>query len=100
MPPLSVVTFSSDSASFNENTARGAKTECGSIGINTEGELCFAAQIFWPENLRKVPEMGSRTTTLELIGLLLPFLHNGTQFGKGEACAPESGQHRLLLCLA
>jgi len=31
---------------------------------------------------------------------LVATISNGTQFGKGEACAPESGQHRLLLCLA
>jgi hypothetical protein len=74
MPPLSVVTFSSDSAGFNEYTAPNAKIGCGAVGMNAQWEICFAAQVFWPENLRRVPEMGSRTTTLELVGLLLPFL--------------------------
>jgi hypothetical protein len=74
MPPISVVTFSSDAANFNDYTAKNAKIGCGSIGIDTEGEICFAAQIFWPNSLKNVEEMGSRTVTLEMIGLLLPFL--------------------------
>jgi hypothetical protein len=54
MPPISVVTFSSDAAGFNEYTAKDAKIGCGSIGIDTKGEICFAAQIFWPNSLKNV----------------------------------------------
>jgi hypothetical protein len=74
MPPLAVLTFSSDSAGFNEHTKKGAKIGCGSVGTDAGGEIIFATQLFWPESLRIIEEMGSRTTTLELIGLLLPFL--------------------------
>jgi hypothetical protein len=74
MPPLAVLTFSSDSAGFNEHTRKGAKIGCGSVGIDAEGEIIFATQLYWPESLRNIEEMGSRTTTLELIGLLLPLL--------------------------
>ena len=74
MPPLAVLTFSSDSAGFNEYTKRGAKIGCGSVGTDAGGEIVFATQLFWPESLREIEEMGSRTTTLELIGLLLPLL--------------------------
>jgi hypothetical protein len=74
MPPLSVISFSSDAAGFNEYTARDTRIGCGTVGVNARGEICFAAQIFWPESMKELEDLGSRTTTLELIGLLLPFL--------------------------
>ncbi len=59
---------------FNSGTKLSAKIGCSSIGFSISGEICFAAQLFWPEKLVANPEFGSNTTFLEMIGLILPFL--------------------------
>jgi hypothetical protein len=73
-PPLSCLTFTSDAAGFNKNSNLTKKIGCSSIGLDCNDEICFAAQIFWPENFVMKTDLGCMTTTLELIGLLMPFL--------------------------
>jgi hypothetical protein len=73
-PPLSSLTFTSDAAGFNKNSDATKKIGCSSIGLDLKEEICFAAQIFWPKNFVMKTELGCMTTTLELIGLLMPFL--------------------------
>jgi hypothetical protein len=64
--------------------ARGGKEKgdagCGSVGFEESGVIIFAKQLLWPECkfLEWADSKGSRmcqkTTTLEFIGVLLPFI--------------------------
>jgi hypothetical protein len=59
---------------FNSKTKLNLKIGCSSIGFSVTGEIFFAAQTFWPEGLLQKESLGSNTTFLEMVGLLLPFL--------------------------
>ena len=79
-PPLAKITFTSDAAGWNEKTPLTEKVVCASIGVGYSGELCFAAQLLWSDGIsrdckdKRGRPIGSKTTTLEFLGLLLPFL--------------------------
>ena len=74
------MSFSSDAAGgtnqLNSNDALG----CSSVGFSHIGTVFFACQLFWPEKVLqfasdcKGSQLGNKTTTLEFLGILLPFL--------------------------
>jgi hypothetical protein len=77
--PLSYFTFTSDAAGYSDEMPKTTQIGVGSIGFNVEGEICLAAQWFWPSELKdkldsKGARFGSKTVFLELIGLLIPFI--------------------------
>jgi len=53
---------------------------CGNVGFDHNGIIIFATQLFWPEGIintvrdMKSSSLGSKTTTLEFLGIILPFL--------------------------
>jgi len=53
---------------------------CGNVGFDHNGIIIFATQLFWPEGIintvrdMKSSSLGSNTTTLEFLGIILPFL--------------------------
>jgi len=86
-PPLSCLTFYSDAAGasfsminkekvYKDQTGRGV---CCLGGENTE-DIWMGGKITWPEGLltrtkdEKGVDFGSKSTTLEAMGLLIPFL--------------------------
>ncbi len=77
-PPIRRLEFTFDAARAGTNNS--GKIGCSNIGLNSRGEIFYAAQLFWERKdfLEKVDGKGShfknKTTTLELIGVLLPFL--------------------------
>ena len=79
-PPLSYKSFSSDAAGCRGVPAEGDLIGCGSVGFNRQGHIIMAYQLFWPPKiigLYKDPlghRLGNKTTTLEFLGILLPFL--------------------------
>jgi hypothetical protein len=76
-PPVFRKEFSSDSAG---GQSYKGKIGCGCVGFSEIGEICFANQLFWPEEglLQKTDgkgaKFGNKTTTLELVGVILPYL--------------------------
>ena len=50
------------------------------MGFNREGHIIFAYQLFWPSEVISYfkdstgHRLGNKTTTLEFLGILLPFL--------------------------
>ena len=60
--------------------AEGDFIGCGSVGFNRQGHIILAYQLFWPSKvigLYKDPlghRLGNKTTTLEFLGIILPFL--------------------------
>ena len=79
-PPLSYKSFSSDAAGCRGVPAEGDLIGCDSVGFNRQGHIIMAYQLFWPPKiigLYKDPLghwLGNKTTTLEFLGILLPFL--------------------------
>jgi hypothetical protein len=87
-PPLNKVTFVSDAAGASMATVNGSrvairspmKRGVASVSFNDDGQLWFACRLFWPDYFLNVAKdgkgshFGSKSTTLEMVGLLLPFL--------------------------
>ena len=46
-PPIVKVIFTSDAAGCNERTAPDENVGCASVGLNLNGEIFFAKQMFW-----------------------------------------------------
>jgi hypothetical protein len=82
-PPVHRREFTSDAA--GAGTSGSGRIGCGNVGINSKGEVVFVSQLFWDrENfLNKTDGKGAflrnKTTTLEMIGVLLPFIQIPTQ---------------------
>ena len=79
-PPLAHKTFTSDAAGCTENLEYIDCIGCGNVGFNFEGKIIFAYQLFWPNSViqsardLKLCRIGNKTTTLEFLGILIPFL--------------------------
>ena len=87
-PPLNFIRFTSDAAGASWATVDGRREAnpgpghrgVASVYIDEEGCLTFAARMRWPEGFlyraqnEKGCYYGDKSTTLETIGLLLPFL--------------------------
>jgi hypothetical protein len=79
-PPLFCKSFSSDAAGCQSPNFCNEKVGCGNIGFDEDGKILFANQFFWPSSFvnsatdKFEKRLGSKTTTLEFIGLIVPFL--------------------------
>ncbi len=80
VPPLRFKEFVSDAAGLADTADAWKKPSCGCVGFAEDGTVVFANQFIWPENFitSSVDEKGvkfvDKTTTLEMIGLLMPLL--------------------------
>ena len=86
-PPLNQITFTSDAAGAimakvgGTLVATSDKFQRGvaSVAFTEEGHLWFSCRLFWPDSFltkskdSKGSLYGSKSTTLETVGLLLPF---------------------------
>ena len=78
--PLSFKYFTSDAAGSNCKANTNVKVGCGNIGFDSNGIVIFAYQLFWPNGILektfdcKNSNLGSKTTTLEFLGIIIPFL--------------------------
>ncbi len=79
-PPLCTKTIVSDSAGFACSSKWDGEIRCGIIGLDEQGDTLIAHQIFWPRDFiekkkdGKGAKFGDKTSTLEVIGVILPFL--------------------------
>jgi hypothetical protein len=76
-PPLTFITMVSDAAGFQNGSLENVGV--GNIGMDEEGRIVFASQIMWPDGMKKAVDssgksFGNKTTTLEMIGLVIPLL--------------------------
>jgi hypothetical protein len=77
-PPHFRKEFTSDAAGAAKGTL--VRVGCGSVGFDQDGQIIFANQTFWngedflAKTDLKGAKFGHKTTTLELIGVVLPFL--------------------------
>ena len=79
-PPMCTKTFTSDAAGLPKNSKWESNIGCGVIGVDEIGDTMFVTQLWWPKDFithhkdSKGCAFGNKTTTLELVGVLLPFL--------------------------
>ncbi len=79
-PPPSAAEFTSDAAGLPDNKPLSSRIGCATVGFDHEGSMILAVQQFWPKtfilerNDSTGTRFGNKTTTLECIGMLLPFL--------------------------
>jgi hypothetical protein len=79
-PPICTKVFTSDAAGLPRSDNWEGNIGCGVIGINESGSVCFITQLWWPKSFiisqrdNKGKRFGNKTATLELVGILLPFL--------------------------
>jgi hypothetical protein len=78
-PPLFHKVFVSDSAGLPAEKKFNGNEGVGGIGLDEEGNIIHAYQVFWSKNFvnfvdEKGARMGSKTCTLEILGILLHFI--------------------------
>ncbi len=79
-PPIHKISLTSDAAGCNEKTKADERVGCASMGIDEKGYIFFASQTFWDKKVllntvdANGKRMGAKTTTLEFLGILIPFL--------------------------
>jgi hypothetical protein len=79
-PPLCPIVFTSDAAGCPTNCSSRGKLGVACIGTNSNGSVIFAQRMWWENQFIRVSKdekgvrYGDKTTTLETMGLLLPFL--------------------------
>ena len=79
-PPIFHSYFTSDAAGSSVDSSDNYRLGCGNVGFSGDGVIIFAYQLFWPKGVlqaardNKNCSLGSKTTTLEFLGILVPFL--------------------------
>jgi hypothetical protein len=79
-PPICTKVFTSDAAGLPCSSSWVGNIGCGVIGINEKGSVCLITQLWWPKAFitsqkdSKGKRFGNKTATLELVGIILPFL--------------------------
>ncbi len=79
-PPIHKISLTSDAAGCSRDTKKDEQVGFASIGIDAKGLIFFASQTFWETSVlqegkdNKGKNLGSKTTTLEFLGILIPFL--------------------------
>jgi hypothetical protein len=85
-PPLVCKEFVSDAAGLAETADFRSKPGCGNVGFAENGTIIFANQFIWPEKFivkacdDRGTRYGDKTTTLEIIGVIIPLLLVPEQF--------------------
>jgi hypothetical protein len=76
-PPIATLKFVSDAAGLADNSKWSG---CGVIGVDVENNTILGYQMWWPkefissERENKGKHFGNKTTTLEMIALILPLI--------------------------
>ncbi len=79
-PPLCYKEFVSDAAGLAATADIRTRLGCRNVGFCESGKIIFANQFFWPTKFiqeakdEKEVRFGHKTTTLEMIGLIMPLL--------------------------
>jgi hypothetical protein len=79
-PPLTCYSFSSDATGFADNSIWTGQIGCGVLGLDEENQTILGYQTWWPEDFiknktdNKGSRFGNKTTTLEMVAIMLPFL--------------------------
>lgn len=79
-PPIWTKEFVSDAAGLPDSASLSSSPGCGNVGFSENGEIIFAHQFTWPASFisskedEKGVKYGDKTTTLEMIGLIMPLI--------------------------
>lgn len=78
--PLQYIRFASDAASCADGWDGSNSLGCGGVSFNEDGKLFYCDKFEWENSTISMckdssgKRLGSKTTTLEFLGVLLPFL--------------------------
>jgi len=79
-PPIRCMEFVSDAAGLADTADFRSRPGAGNVGFSEDGRVIFANQYLWPETFIRFAtdeeniRYGDKTTTLEVLGLLFPFV--------------------------
>jgi hypothetical protein len=79
-PPLATIKLFSEAAGMADNSHWSNNIGCGVIGLDPDNNTLLGFQMWWPKEFIttaryiKGKRFGNKTTTLEMIGILLPLL--------------------------
>jgi hypothetical protein len=79
-PPLCTKVFTSDAAGLPKGGQWLGEIGCGIVGTDEKGDTVLAYQLWWNKEMienhkdGKGSRYGSKTATLEMVGVILPFL--------------------------
>jgi hypothetical protein len=79
-PPIWRKEFVSDAAGLPDKDDFWKRPGCGNVGFAEDGTIIFANQLLWSDSFiihardEKDVRYGDKTTTLEMIGLIIPFI--------------------------
>jgi hypothetical protein len=79
-PPIACLNFWTNAAGFPDNAIWTSNIGCGVYGSNINGDTILGFQLWWPKNFISKNQdnlnkrFGNKTTTLEMIAILLPFI--------------------------
>jgi len=85
-PPLRCTVVCSDAAGLAEGESSMKEPGCGSIALCEEGKILTVRQFLWPSDFiqngrdDKKVRFGDKSTTLEMIGMVLVFLSDPSLF--------------------
>jgi hypothetical protein len=91
-PPLASVNYWSDAAGFPDNAVWTSDIGCGVVGTTADGDTILGYQLWWNRNFitkakdKHGKRFGNKTSTLEMIALLLPLLTIPDQLRKCHIC--------------
>jgi hypothetical protein len=100
-PPLCTKVFSSDAAGLPKGGQWLGEIGCGIVGTDEKGDTVLAYLLWWNREMIENHKdgkvhYGSKTATLEMVGVILPFLLMPEQLAGQHVCL-SSGQHGLRL---
>jgi hypothetical protein len=79
-PPVATLSFTSDAAGCPDNSVWTSEIGCGVVGLDANDNTILGYQLWWPKDFitvkrdNKGVRFGNKTSTLEIIGILLPFI--------------------------
>jgi hypothetical protein len=91
-PPLASVNFWSDAAGFPDNAVWTSDIGCGVVGTTVDGNTILGYQLWWDKHFitkakdKNGKRFGNKTSTLEMIALLLPILTIPNQLKNCHIC--------------
>ncbi len=91
-PPLASVNFWSDAAGFPDNAVWTSDIGCGVVGTTVDGNTILGYQLWWNKHFitratdKHGKRFGNKTSTLEMIALMLPLLTIPDQLRKCHIC--------------
>lgn len=91
--PLRYIRFASDAAGCSEAWAKDDDLGCGVVGFDEDGRLFYCDRFVWEKDTiinckdSEGKRLGCKTTTLEFMGILLPYFEDNRRAQRQIHCS-------------